>query len=399
MTIAMRRQVVFCLPGLNRDGGAIAALRLVAKGIHKSGRFVPQARVMMLDRMKPVSGMYRLWRAAAAALLLSLLAGPACAQESEEGGFQGYLQLLGARARGAGVSEATIAAVMGGLTFNPRVISLDRAQPGGGAASSLPSFEPYRRKHVDPARISGGRRLYAASASTLADIEQRYGVPAKIVLAIWGHESNYGAYTGDFDLARSLASLAYEGRRRELFAGEFIALLKMIDRGVPRYKLVGSWAGAFGNPQFLPSVYLKVAQDADGNGFADIWASKADTLASIANYFRDAGWRPGETWGFAVTTPPGLDRAALGTSLASPRCPQVYARHSRWRTMREWRALGMVPRSGSWPDDSTLASLIEPDGPGRTAYLLTGNYRVILDYNCSNLYALSVGLLADEIAR
>jgi hypothetical protein len=182
-------------------------------------------------------------------------------------------------------------------------------------------------------------------------------------------------------------------------AEEFIALLKMVDRGVPRSKLVGSWAGAFGNPQFLPSVYLRVAQDGDGDGFADIWASRQDTLASIANYFRDAGWRPGETWGFAVTTPAGLDRAALGTSLASPRCPQVYARHSRWRTMREWRALGMIPKSGSWPEDAMMASLIEPDGPGHTAYLLTGNYRVILDYNCSNLYALSVGLLADEIAR
>jgi len=354
---------------------------------------------MMVDRRKPMSRMRGPWSAGFAALALSLMAGPACAQESAEGGFQGYLQLLTARARGAGVSEATIAAVTGGLTLNSKVINLDRAQPGGGAASLVFSFEPYRRKHVDAVRISGGRRIYAASAGALAELERRYGVPAKIVLAIWGHESNYGAYTGDFHLARSLATLAYEGRRRELFAGEFIALLKMIDQGVPRSKLVGSWAGAFGNPQFLPSVYLKVAQDADGNGFADIWSSQADTLASIANYFRDAGWRPGETWGFAVTTPAGLDRAALGTSLASPRCPQVYARHSRWRTMREWRALGMIPKSGSWPEDAMMASLIEPDGPGHTAYLLTGNYRVILDYNCSNLYALSVGLLADEIAR
>ncbi|MFM9934681.1 MAG: lytic transglycosylase domain-containing protein, partial [Novosphingobium sp.] len=192
---------------------------------------------------------------------------------------------------------------------------------------------------------------------------------------------------------------AYEGRRRALFTEEFIALLKMVDKGVPRSRLVGSWAGAFGNPQFLPSVYLRVAQDADGDGFADIWSSRTDTLASIANYFRDAGWRQGEPWGVAVDVPDGLDRAALGTALASPRCPQVFARHSRWKTMREWRALGIVPRAGQWPADDVLASLLEPDGRGQTAYLLTGNYRVILDYNCSNLYALSVGLLADEIAR
>ena len=336
-------------------------------------------------------------RSAAAALALSLVAGSAGAQSDDAAaGFQGYLQYLAARARAEGVREETILAVTSGLTENPRVVALDRAQPG--TASSVPAFAGYRRAHVDAARIAGGRRQYAASADYLAEIEQRYGVPPKIVLAIWGHETNYGSYTGDFDLARSLATLAYEGRRRALFADEFIALLKMVDRGVPRAKLLGSWAGAFGNPQFLPSVYLRVAQDGDGDGFADIWTSRKDTLASIANYFRDAGWRRDEPWGVAVDVTLPLDRPALGTALASPRCPQVFARHSRWKTVAEWKALGVVPRAATLAD-TTLASLLEPDGPGQTAYLLTGNYRVILDYNCSNLYALSVGLLADEIAR
>jgi len=339
-------------------------------------------------------------RAALVAAALSLLCGPAAAQGDEAaGGFQGYLQYLAARARADGVREATIAWVMSGLTENPRVIALDRAQPGTGSASSIPAFAGYRRSHVDAARIAGGRRQLRAAESVLGAIEQRYGVPAPIMLAIWGHETNYGSYTGDFDLARSLATLAYEGRRRALFTEEFIALLKMVDRGVPRARLVGSWAGAFGNPQFLPSVYLRVAQDGDGDGFADIWSNQTDTLASIANYFKDAGWRPGETWGVAVDVPAGLDRKALGTALASPRCPQIFSRHSRWKTMAEWRALGIMPKAGGWPGDTVLASLLEPDGPGQTAYLLTGNYRVILDYNCSNLYALSVGLLADEIAR
>jgi lytic murein transglycosylase len=334
------------------------------------------------------------------ALVLAALGGPAVAQDSEEAGFQGYLQLLAAKARGAGVREQTIASVLPGLTFNPRVIAFDRSQPGAGSSGGTPSFEPYRRRHVDAGRIAKGRRIYAESMGQIGDIARRYGVPGPVILAIWGHESNFGSYTGDFDLPRSLASLAYEGRRRDLFADEFIAVLKMIDRGVPRQKLVGSWAGAFGNPQFLPSVYLRVAQDADGDGLADIWSNRADTLASIANYFRDAGWRPGEPWGFAVTAPAGLDRSRLGTTLASPRCPQVFARHSRWRTLREWRALGITPQAGVWPaGDDTLATFFEPDGPGRTAYLLTGNYRVILDYNCSNFYALSVGLLADEISR
>jgi lytic murein transglycosylase len=335
------------------------------------------------------------------ALALAAMAGPAAAQDSEEAGFQGYLQLLAAKARGAGVREQTIASVLPGLTFNPRVIAFDRSQPGGAQSSGgTPSFEPYRRRHVDAGRIAKGQRIYAESSQQIAAITRRYGVPGPVILAIWGHESNFGSYTGDFDLPRSLASLAYEGRRRDLFADEFIATLKMIDRGVPRQKLVGSWAGAFGNPQFLPSVYLRVAQDADGDGLADIWSNRGDTLASIANYFRDAGWRTGEPWGFAVTAPAGLDRAGLGSTLVSPRCPQVFARHSRWRTVREWRALGMAPLAGTWPvGDDTLATFFEPDGPGRTAYLLTGNYRVILDYNCSNFYALSVGLLADEISR
>ncbi len=349
------------------------------------------------------------WRTLARAVFLGalLIAGPAtpplAAQSgAESSGFASYIELLAARARGEGVSESTISAMTSGLSFNPRVIALDRSQPGGNPAVATPpssfiAFEPYRRKHVDPARIAGGQRQYAAIAGQVAALEQRYGVPASIILAIWGHESNYGSNTGDFDLARSLATLAYEGRRRELFADEFVALLKMRDRGVPRHKLIGSWAGAFGNPQFLPSVYLRVAKDADGDGLADIWSSRADTLASIGNYLRDAGWRPGQPWGVAVDVPSGLDRAGLGSRLAPPRCPAVFGRHSGWKTMREWRALGIVPQRGNWPRDDLFASLLEPDGPGRTAYLLTGNYRVILDYNCSNYYALSVGLLANEI--
>lgn len=332
--------------------------------------------------------------------LFGVIPGKAYAQDdSEERGFQGYLQLLAAKARAEGVRENTIARGIAGLTVNRRVIELDRAQPGGGPSSTIAPFEPYRRAHVDTARINGGRRQILAAAGQLAELERLYGVPGPIVLAIWGHETNYGSYTGNFDLLRSLATLAYEGRRRDLFADEFIAALKMMDRGVPRARLTGSWAGAFGNPQFLPSVYLRVASDGDGDGFADIWSSRSDTLASIARYFQDAGWRRGQPWGMPVTVPAGLDRTTLGTTLKSPRCSRVFERHSGWKTVREWRALGIVPKGRDFGDDSVLATLLEPDGAGRTGYLLTGNYRVILDYNCSNFYALSVGLLADAIAQ
>jgi lytic murein transglycosylase len=344
----------------------------------------------------------------AAAALLGLLAGcgpaasPAQAQTSglSEAGFRAWLPELRSRALSSGVSRSTVETVFPTLTFSPRTIELDRGQPGGTSGSTAtPPFAPYRERHVNAALINGGARRYAALLPQLSAIGRRYGVAPSVLVAIWGHETSYGAVTGNFDLLNSLASLAYEGRRRELFASEFVAALKMLDRGVSRSQLKGSWAGATGYPQFLPSVYLRLAVDGDGDGRANIWSSQLDALASIANYLSKAGWRPNTPWGVAVNVPPSFDRARVRTRLRAPRCPRVHERHSRWLPISEWRRLGVVPQRGAWPRDSELASLIEPDGPGRTAYLLTTNYRTILDYNCSNFYALSVGLLADAIAR
>ena len=332
------------------------------------------------------------------AAAIMALGAPAAAQD-ENAAFQAFLAGLRPQALAQGVSAATFDRVAPTLTINQRVVELDRQQPESRPNAPIPSFAPYREQHVSAPLIARGRGVYARERSRIERIERETGVPEEIMIAIWGHETSYGAVTGDFDLPRSLATLAYEGRRRELFAGEFIATLKMIDRGVPRERLRGSWAGAFGYPQFLPSVYLRLARDGDGDGRADIWSNPADTLASIANYFVSAGWRAGQPWGVAVSVPAGLDRAALRSRTTSPRCPRVHERHSRWKSIAEWRQLGLVPQGGRRLDDRVLASLLEPDGPGKTAYLLTGNYRVILDYNCSNFYALSVGLLADEIAR
>lgn len=331
---------------------------------------------------------------AIAASALALVAGPACAQPAGES-FGSYLQTVASRARSEGVSERTISSVLSPLTPNQRVIELDGGQPS--RRSAPPPIAPYLARHVDSARISRGRERYSQVAGMLGPIEQRYGVPGKMMLAIWGHETNYGSYMGDFDLARSLATLAWEGRRRALFEGELIALLKMVDRGVPQSRLKGSWAGAFGNPQFLPSVYLRLAADGDGDGDADIWSSYADTLASIANYFRQAGWRPGQPWGVLASVPSGFNVARYDADLVSPSCSAVHERHSQWKPVSEWKSLGVSPLAPI--GDSVMASLFQPDGPGTRAWLLTGNYRVILQYNCSNYYALSVGLLADEIAR
>jgi membrane-bound lytic murein transglycosylase B len=339
---------------------------------------------------------------AALAFAAALPLGPAPAQGIglSEAGFQAYLPELRRQAESAGVSRDTIERVFASLAFSARTIELDQAQPGGTAGSSAtPPFAPYRAQHVTAALISGGRQRYQANYSRLQEIGRRYGVTPSVLVAIWGHETSYGAVTGNFDLLNSLATLAYEGRRRQLFADEFVAGLKMLDRGVPRSLLKGSWAGATGYPQFLPSVWLRLAVDADGDGRADIWRSEPDALGSIANYLSNAGWRRGVPWGISVNVPRDLDRATLRPRVAAPRCPRVHDRQSRWLSIAEWKRLGLVSQSGNWPRDTEMASLIEPDGPGRTGYLTTTNYRVILDYNCSNFYALSVGLLADAIAR
>ncbi|MGS1017724.1 lytic murein transglycosylase [Allosphingosinicella humi] len=328
--------------------------------------------------------------------------GTAIAQVSglNQSGFESWLPALRAEAERQGVSPATIDQVFPTLQFSARTIQLDQAQPGGVSNSNaIPPFAPYKARHVNAALIARGRERYASHIGQLNAIGRRYGVTPSVLVAIWGHETSYGAVTGDFDLLNSLASLAYEGRRRQLFADEFVATLKMLERGFPRSRLKGSWAGATGYPQFLPSVYLRLGVDGDGDGRADIWTSQDDALASIANYLSNAGWKPNVPWGVAVTVPAGFNRGGLVTRLVSPRCPRVHERHSQWKTIAEWRRLGIVAQGGRWPADTEMASLLEPDGPGRTAYLLTTNYRTILDYNCSNFYALSVGLLADEVSR
>ena len=317
-------------------------------------------------------------------------------EEANPDGFAHFRDELRRAAAAQGVSAATLDAVIPTLRYIPRVVALDQRQPGGGPDSPIPDFAPYRLRHVDRARIDRGRARYAALRPVLDRVEQETGVPEAIMMAIYGHETNYGAYTGSFDLPNALASLAFEGRRRALFTQEFVAALQMLDQGISRDRLRGSWAGATGYPQFLPSAYLRWARDGDGDGRTDIWRNEVDALASIANYFVQAGWKRGVKWGTAVTVPNGLDWQRLASPLTAPNCARVHGRLSRWQSVAEWKALGVVPSRPDLPDQEQ-ASLFQPDGPGTPAWLLTGNYRVILEYNCSNFYALSVGLLADAV--
>ena len=326
---------------------------------------------------------------------------PAAAQSGlSQAGFEAYLPQLRAEAERAGIRRETIERIFPTLEFSARTIQLDRSQPGGtpgtsGAASFTP-FAPFRARHLSQALIDRGRARYAANLGQLNEISRRYGVPASILVAIWGKETGYGSIMGNFDLLNSLASLAYEGRRRQLFTGEFIATLRLVERGFPREELKGSWAGAAGHPQFLPSASISASRStatataAPTSGAAISTLSPRSPIISAA----PAGGRAC-TWGTAVRVPAGFDRAAIANRLRAPRCASVFARHSRWLTRREWRRRGIA---NSLPDDA-MATLFEPDGPGDTAYLLTNNYRVILDYNCSNFYALTVALLSNSIAR
>jgi lytic murein transglycosylase len=313
--------------------------------------------------------------------------------------FEQYKGYLAARARSEGVREATIQAVIPTLELNQRVMELDRAQRPTGRSDddSPPSFGPYLNRHITTSLIRRGQSRYSSHWANLSRIQQRYGVDPAVIMAIYGKETSYGSVTGNFDLLEVLASLAYEGRRRAMFEGEFIAALKLMDIGVRRWQLKGSYAGATGYPQFMPSVLLRLRQDGDGDGYADVWRSEDDAFASIANYLRNAGWKPGIPWGVPVSIPSNLNRAAIQSRLKAPRCPAVFKRHSRWLTVAEWRSLGVVPTGRALPA-TELATLMDTPGGYAPAYLLTRNYYAILDYNCSNYYALGVGLLANAIA-
>ena len=236
---------------------------------------------------------------------------PAPAMTPEEAKFAAWLEAYRPKALAAGVRAETLDANLTGMRFSPRVVELDRAQPDDSRINAF-TFADYLPRRLNNARIGQGRRLRSDLSATLSGIEAKYGVQSEVLLGIWGMETSYGNDSGSFDLLRSLASLAYDGRRADLFTGELTAALQILDRGViPRWRLLGSWAGATGQPQFLPSSWLSYSADGDGDGRADIWASRADVLASIGNYLAKNGWKAGQPWATHVYVPPGLDRKPI----------------------------------------------------------------------------------------
>ncbi len=335
-------------------------------------------------------------------IVMALPLWPARADEArvspeQQAAFADWLNQYRADAAARGLKPEWLDAALAGVALTPHVIGADRSQPG--TAARPVRFPDYLAGKFRGDRIPFGQRQFAAHRDLLAQAEANSGVPAAVIAAIWGIETSYGRVMGRHDLPSALATLAFEGRRRELFTAELDAAVRMVGEGhAPREAMKGSWAGAFGQTQFLPSSYLDYGRDGDGDGRVDLWGSPADVFASIGHYLATHGWQPGEGWGFRALLPDGLDRAALAATVPPSRCMGPLARHSALKPAREWRQLGFVPVNAAWPADDVDMSLIEPDGPGQGAYLVTRSYRAILGYNCSNLYALSVALLADAIS-
>ena len=298
--------------------------------------------------------------------------------------FDAWLSELMTEARTRGYSDALLDQTLAGLTPLPRVIASDRRQ-----AERTQTFEEYVRRRVTPWVVQRGRELAREHRELLARIREQYGVPPEIVVAIWGIESGFGQYGGTVPVFQALATLAWDPRRARLFRAQLYDALTMVERGhIDAPSMRGSWAGAMGQPQFMPSSYLAYAVDFDGDGRRDIWTSPADTLASIANYLRGHGWRADEPWGREVVV--GTTRMTVNPRRSGCRAMREMTASLR---MAEWRRLGVRALDGAAPGDWD-AALVRA---GKRRFLVHANYDALLHYNCAHHYALAVGILAERI--
>ncbi len=303
------------------------------------------------------------------------------AVEAATQSFEAFLDGVRSEARRGGVSAATLQRALSGIRPNDRVLELDRRQP-----EFTQTWEQYRDARLSQTRIDGGRRAFAENRAILDAVGGRFRVNPRIVVAIWGLETNYGGFTGNFNVVESLATLAWEGRRAAYFRNELLAALKILDGGhVAPERMKGSWAGAMGHPQFMPSNFDRLAVDMDGDGRRDIWDNRADALGSIANYLARSGWREEELWGREVVLPQGFN-------------PDD-ARRENTRPLRDWVAMGVRrPDGAALPALDLQAAILLPGGAGGQAFAIYPNFNVIRRYNPSNYYALAVGLLSDRVA-
>jgi membrane-bound lytic murein transglycosylase B len=292
--------------------------------------------------------------------------------------FPTFLIDLQAEARRAGITQATLDRALADVSPNQKVLERDRHQP-----EFTMTWARYKALVINDKRIADGRQIVTATRPLLARVQDRFGVGPGVVSGIWGLESGFGTITGDFRVVEALATLAWDGRRTSFFRGELMAAFKILEHGdIAPGTMTGSYAGAMGQPQFMPSSYLRYAVDFEGHGRRDIWTSRPDVLGSIANYLARSGWRPNETWGQPVVIPAGLD--AQGRDVTRP--------------LNDWARKGVRPVSGSWLATADApAALLTPDGGGGAAFVVFANFNAIRRYNSSDFYALAVGLLGDRV--
>jgi membrane-bound lytic murein transglycosylase B len=294
--------------------------------------------------------------------------------------FFAFLQTFRATALAGGISPATYDAAMGHLTRNPRVEQLENQQP-----EFVTPIWTYLDGMVSDDRVARGQQMMLEEAGVLGNIESRFGVPREVLVAIWGDESNYGQSMGTYNLFEALATLAYDGPRADYAKRELIAALKMVEKDhFDPATMTSSWAGAFGQTQFVPSSFLAHATDGDGDGVINLWTSPADALASTAQLLADAGWQRGADWGYEVMLPNGFDYANADLDTL--------------KSVADWKALGVKTAHGdSLRPNAELGAIYLPAGARGPAFLVFGDFKVVLKYNNAAPYALAVCTLSDRL--
>ena len=330
-------------------------------------------------RMAPFRISRRALLGAAALFAVPLGGGKAAAAESD---FNSFLDTVRRQALAKGIRSGTVDIAFKSIAYLPHVVELDHKQP-----EHRMTFAEYMAKVVTDKRLVDARRHLVDNWPLLSRVQQRYGVQPRFIVALWGVESGFGHTIGTYPVPSSLATLAFDGRRGSLFRAELIDALEILDRrDIALDRMLGSWAGAMGQCQFMPSTFLHYAVDFDGDGRRDIWDNRADALASIANYLSRLGWRGDEDWGRLVSVPATLDSR--------------YAGLDRSMSTAQWASLGVRPLdNGRFTGREPAASLILPEGAGATGLLAYHNFRTIKKWNNSTYFAAAVGIVADSIAR
>jgi membrane-bound lytic murein transglycosylase B len=313
-------------------------------------------------------------------------------KEPDFTGFDEWLDKTAIEAQARGISKETVDSAFENLQPDPRVIRFDRKQP-----EFVQTFDEYLTARVTEDRINKAREFYESEKKLLNEIADRYDVDPQYLIAFWGLESSFGRYQGKYSVIRSLATLGFDPRRSKFFTEQLFGALQILEEGhVSPEDFVGGWAGAMGQNQFIPTSFINYAADFDGDGKKNIWSNKADVWASIANYLSKNGWKRGDGWGARVALPAAVEVAKLPMTDPGKRC-RALRHHTAKLSLPEWREYGV--ESDQSMNKSINYALVIPPENERTSYLVGGNFRTILSYNCANKYAVSVGMLADLIVE